>query len=244
MRKLLPLLALVLAAVAAGVWLGHSRSATDRADAKAAPAAALRASAADRAPADAASPTDTNPSIAATNAAPRAPYQANPVEAARSMVSPPPRVSDARPPPPRPQSPTENHLLGAYGLRAEDQQTLMVSPRFDKVVDALAREGSSDSLQMTRLYRAQLDAAMKADKRFSLDRMECGAHLCVATAIGAANLDDDINALVTPAPKGPKLYAVLAASLAQPGNSGLSEYRLMFTTDPAFNSIEISAPRP
>jgi hypothetical protein len=81
MRKLLPLLAPVRAA---GVWLGHSRSATDRANATAAPVAAPRAGAPDRAPADAASPAYANPSIAATNTGPRAPYQANPVEAARS----------------------------------------------------------------------------------------------------------------------------------------------------------------
>ena len=44
------------------------------------------------------------------------------------------------PPPPRPASPTENRLLGVRGLRVDDENNVLLNPRFGQIIDSLSRE--------------------------------------------------------------------------------------------------------
>jgi hypothetical protein len=149
------------------------------------------------------------------------------------------------PPPPRPLSPTENRLLGSRGLRSADMDNVLLNPHFGQVLDALSREETSDSLQMTHIYLDFLSKRMKADPRFHIERMACGAHVCVLSATGPATQDEQTFAdFITTAdqkdPGNPKFYAVMPASLPPQANATSTEYRLMFTIDPKFNSFDVS----
>jgi hypothetical protein len=146
------------------------------------------------------------------------------------------------PPPPRPASPTENRLLGAHGLRAEDMQNALMNPHYGQLIDSLSREASADSLEMTRIYRDFLASGMKADPRFRIERMACGAHLCVLSATGPVGQDDAFANFLAGSdqknPANPKVYAVMPGSLPPTGSATSTEYRMIFTIDPKFNGFE------
>jgi len=239
MNKSTFLIAIAIAgALAGGFWLGRSRasaatSPVQISSQEEAPARHLATSsgAVDHAPA----PRDyaNESAIADSTSTPGQHVMAQRFDVSSDMKLPPP--------PPRPASPTENHLLSTYGLRYSDMKNVMASPHYGELIDRLSGEASADSLEMTRIYRDYLSASMKSDPRFQVDRMACGAHVCVLTARGPVGQDEAFGNFLTSDwknPKNPKVYAVMPASLPPVGNSATTEYRLIFTIDPKFNAFE------
>jgi len=219
----------VMLALGAGFWMGRTQTAASTPDAPATAStdagrdanSEAGAGARDYANEDAisAGTTSTDPS-------------------AGSLVMP--SADDAStPPPPRPASPTENRLLGARGLRGADEENVLLNPHFGQIIDALSREATADSLEMTRLYRERLALNLKPDPHFQIDRMACGAHLCVVTATGPVDQEQALSELMMAQTKGPKWYAAMPASLPPQGNATTTAYHLIFTIDPKYNSIEV-----
>ena len=147
---------------------------------------------------------------------------------------------EQRPPPPRPASPTENRLLGVRGLRVDDQNNVLLNPRFAQIIDSLSREATAETLEKTGQFRARLEANLQGDPRFRMQRIACGAHLCMATATGPVGEDEAFNSMVTAESNGPKWYAIMPGSVEPQGDEATVEYRVVFTIDPKFDAFEVA----
>ena len=114
--------AAIAAAFTAGFLLGRTQSAP--------PAQPVATSAGNEAPDTASAPTTPARGF-------------DPGQAATLPNTDPPAMPESddaqRPPPPRPASPTENRLLGVRGLRVDDENNVVMNPRFAQIIDALSR---------------------------------------------------------------------------------------------------------
>jgi hypothetical protein len=231
MRKSLLMAALAILLALAYFWLGRHQA---QEDAKSTPA---RPSTAETTQAHVPYAADAAPLATFGANDPLADTAAGTNASAAALVMPDGNIAPAAHS--APATPTERRLLGEEGLDRTNIDRLLKDPHFDRVLDGLSREADADSLEMTRLYRQRLDGSFKNDPRFSIKRMQCGAHLCVATATGPVGEDDAFGELIVADARAPMLYGLLNSSVQNAGNSSIAEHRVIFTIDPRYAGIQM-----
>jgi hypothetical protein len=134
----------------------------------------------------------------------------------------------------------ERNLLSDASLDSEKIQSLLFAEKFDALLDQFAHQSAmdTDASELSTLYREMLEAQLQKNKlKARIDKLVCGTQVCVGSlengtdseyANWAAAFFDD--------PKTPN-YGFVNATLAR--DHGEFDYRFVFSTDPAADSITI-----
>jgi hypothetical protein len=142
----------------------------------------------------------------------------------------------------------ESTLVSADGLRVELASKLMSDDRFDTVLAKLRDESLNDveARELTEIYRKNIGSALtKADPDISLKELACGLSICGIDFSSDANQDEYFVAVLNSGqPGGAGIYS--AVTHIVPNKDGSFSYRMVFSTDPAVNTIKVprKAPKP
>lgn len=140
--------------------------------------------------------------------------------------------------------PVEYALVSSGGLKVDVINKLISSDKFDEVMARIQFEGNADSLALTRKYGESLTAHLKStDPNFSLNKLACGQTMCAAVMNGSIRDEDRfVSSALSMGENtsgGVRIYSAVAHMQPDANPDGSIAYRLVFTTDPNLNVLEV-----
>lgn len=134
----------------------------------------------------------------------------------------------------------ESRLLADGMVATERAENLLRSKRFDAYLTAFSNEAARDpdAAQMTSLYTRQVADQMGRNSiGANLDRLVCGARLCIGRMTGAGLADYRRWEHAFEQDRSVAHYAFFPLPV-DVGNQSV-EYRFLFTIDPASNGFSV-----
>jgi hypothetical protein len=132
----------------------------------------------------------------------------------------------------------EAHLLQGSSMLPQETNTFVSSEVFDSALARLSRDADPKLRKASGDNRARVEAVLRKDPRFTVEKFACSARLCLAT-IAARRLPkaDDFENMFLTSPGKPRFYAAVIAP-SDPLNANQDrQVRMLFATDPALNSF-------
>lgn len=138
--------------------------------------------------------------------------------------------------------PAESPLLTGDSLAIDNIRQVMESDDFDLAMERLAAQSEGDPLavEMTELSRRIVESEVALAGAGALDRLSCGMRICMAALQPSEGPRWDAFLRAWRQNQHSLHFASVAATVERP--DGAPEYRLVFSTDPASNSIVVRAP--
>lgn len=135
----------------------------------------------------------------------------------------------------------ESVVLSQGGIRVDRAFDLAQSEGFERFLAELERQNAMDveARQLTSAYSkefADVVAAAKLD--VGVEKMACGLSICAVDLTGPQRDDGVFTPLMNSGKKsGARVFTAVTAIV--PNRDGTFSYRMIFTTDPRFNSVQV-----